>query len=614
MGFASKQSAFILYTLGLIGIVGPVYPADLSLPISGNLIGAVSSPVGVPEMGATVQLFNQYQKLLATTHTTLDGRFGFASLPVGTYSIRVSDTSFLPVSRDKIAIKPGVDSVLQIRLATLFSNIQVTYAVPTSPMSDDWKWVLRTSPATRPITRFLPSEIANAHGHRVRPRIFAGTRAMLSLSGGDGGLVDGGSVATDLGTGFALSTNVYGKNQVQIGGTFGQGLNPGASAMGLYAIYSRRDDGLLGKPPEVTLTMSQFGAMGTQVPGAQSSIGSYPAGSGTTLRTMSLSFYQASDPLDNLHVEYGMVGESLDGLQHSARVSPFARVTVDMGSAGQVRAAYSDGGRPDALTAHQQYQAAEADVSTDTSEAVNVVSPLSRLPQVSQRNGRLELQRTQNYEIGYSHKFGSRTYALSAFYEDVSNGRLNVAGNLSAIPSEDLFSDGISSTATYNIGQYRRDGYLASIDQHVNDFVETGVAYGRFGGFSAAGVDLSALSASSPNQFLTRKNRNLAAVDVKARIPHSGTRVVANYGWMDDRSIIPVHVFTTQYTSAAPGLNVLVRQPLPSFWGLPGHIELTADLRNMLAQGYIPMGAADGRRMLLVQTPRAIRGGLNFVF
>jgi hypothetical protein len=47
---------------------------------------------------------------------------------------------------------------------------------------------------------------------------------------------------------------------------------------------------------------------------------------------------------------------------------------------------------------------------------------------------------------------------------------------------------------------------------------------------------------------------------------------------------------------------------------MPGRLELTADLRNLLAQGYIPLEAGDGRRLLIVQAPRSIRGGLNFVF
>ena len=47
---------------------------------------------------------------------------------------------------------------------------------------------------------------------------------------------------------------------------------------------------------------------------------------------------------------------------------------------------------------------------------------------------------------------------------------------------------------------------------------------------------------------------------------------------------------------------------------LPWRMEATADLRNMLAQGYLPLGMASGQRVLLVETPRSFRGGLSFIF
>jgi hypothetical protein len=43
-------------------------------------------------------------------------------------------------------------------------------------------------------------------------------------------------------------------------------------------------------------------------------------------------------------------------------------------------------------------------------------------------------------------------------------------------------------------------------------------------------------------------------------------------------------------------------------------MEAVADLRNMLAQGYLPLAVAGGRRMVLMQTPRVFRGGLSFIF
>jgi len=64
----------------------------------------------------------------------------------------------------------------------------------------------------------------------------------------------------------------------------------------------------------------------------------------------------------------------------------------------------------------------------------------------------------------------------------------------------------------------------------------------------------------------------------------------------------------------SPGFNVYLRQPLPSLFGFPGRLEFTADLRNLLAQGYLPIGSGADGHMLIVQVPRSIRGGLNFIF
>ncbi|HEY3939838.1 MAG TPA: TonB-dependent receptor [Bryobacteraceae bacterium] len=600
----------MVVTTGLLALGSQSRAADLALPVTGNLLGSVMDSAGTPQLGASVQLFNRYERLVARTITAPDGRFAFAGLPIDSYSVRVSLASFLPAFRDGIAVKGGSDSVLQIHLATLFSNIELSYTVPSGAMSNDWKWVLRSSPATRPITRFLPEE--ESASAALRPKVFSGTHAMLSVSGGESGLLDPDSTQGDLGTGFALSTNVLGKNQLQVAGTYGQNTNFGPAAMGLCAIYSRNADGGFGNPPEVTLTVLQLSRFGESMGSGQLAGSNGPAGAAPTLRTMSLSVYEVADPLDNVHLEYGMTGESVDYLQHASRVSPFLRTTVQLGGAGEFILAYNDGGRPDELTAHQGYESAEADAPApvDLDSAVN---SLARLPQISNRNNRLELERSQDYELGYQKKSGSRTYAASAFYENVSNGRLTLAGDVSSLDPEDVLFDGISKTSTYNIGQYTRRGYLASVDQQMNSLVDMAVAYGRMGGFTSADGGL-AVDGAAQGRFLQSGTHNVASANLNARTRFSGTRFSASYGWMDPSSIIPRHVFTTQLASIAPGLNFAVRQPLPSFFGMPGHLEVTADLRNLLAQGYVALGSTDGRSLLIVQAPRAIRGGLNFTF
>jgi hypothetical protein len=91
--------------------------------------------------------------------------------------------------------------------------------------------------------------------------------------------------------------------------------------------------------------------------------------------------------------------------------------------------------------------------------------------------------------------------------------------------------------------------------------------------------------------------------------------VIASYQWNgDQRWAMSGHLYSTQSIRPRPGLNVYIRQPLPRIASLPWRMEATADLRNMLAQGYLTLNTADGRQLLLVETPRSIRGGLSFIF
>jgi hypothetical protein len=43
-------------------------------------------------------------------------------------------------------------------------------------------------------------------------------------------------------------------------------------------------------------------------------------------------------------------------------------------------------------------------------------------------------------------------------------------------------------------------------------------------------------------------------------------------------------------------------------------MEVLMDLRNLLAQGYVPVMGQDGRTLYLVQSARSVRGGVAFSF
>ena len=49
---------------------------------------------------------------------------------------------------------------------------------------------------------------------------------------------------------------------------------------------------------------------------------------------------------------------------------------------------------------------------------------------------------------------------------------------------------------------------------------------------------------------------------------------------------------------AEPYLNLFFRQRIPGTGFFPGHIEAMVDLRNLLAQGYVPVLEHDGRTVM----------------
>jgi len=98
---------------------------------------------------------------------------------------------------------------------------------------------------------------------------------------------------------------------------------------------------------------------------------------------------------------------------------------------------------------------------------------------------------------------------------------------------------------------------------------------------------------------------------MNAVLPGSGTRLSASYGWTDFRALMPTHQSLTGAMQQEIGWNVSCRQPLPSAGSV--RMELTAEMRNLLAQGYLRMNSR-GETAVLTNAPRQVRGGLSFIF
>jgi hypothetical protein len=591
-------------SLGIAALVLACVPsvtAASSLQLAGSIGGQIRNSTGVSQMGATVVLYNRYDRVIRQVLSKPDGSFVFDSLLPDLYSVRVSLSNFIPAFKRNIGVRPGFQSMLTINMAGMFSSIEFVAATPAQGalMSDDWKWVLRSSQATRPVLRFRDPGLDVAESRPRMSNVFSETRGIVKVSAGDATSFAGSGAQADLGTAFALTTSLFDSNQFEFSGNFGYSAHTGLPTAGFRTKYTRADGA--AKTPEITVSMHQinlpahgwFAAAGTDMP---------------SLRTLSATMLDEFAVTDTLRMEYGATAESVSLLNRLNMLSPFARLTLDLGTHGSVQIAYSSSATATELAAHG------SDQTTREDAALNLdLSALGTLPRVSMRDGQAQSQRTENIEVGYTKVAGSRTFSAGAFHERVSNGALTLAG------SGDLFAGDVlpdlgSQSAVFNIGKFNRWGYLASATQSLGDHVDVSMSYGRGGALTTEGRELRSEDVEELRRMVRVHQRNWASARIAATAPRAGTRLIASYGWADYRSLMPAHLFLAQRFSPEPGLNIYIRQPLPSVGGVPGRFEASAELRNMLEQGYLPITSVDGRSMLLTNAPRALRGGLSFIF
>jgi len=570
-------------------------PAAESIKLSGVIEGLVTNGDGIPQLGAAVSLFNRHDKLFAKVITGESGNFAFAGLIPDVYSIRVTLASFVPAIKRDILVQPGMRSTLNVSMATLFSSIHLVY--PTDHpafMSDDWKWVLRTASSTRPIMRLLPDVPAPA-GDQTHRTVFSDTRGLVMLSAGDGSLVSGFGSSADMGTAFALATSLFGANQVQFAGNVGSGAQSGIPSAAFRSTYSR-DVG--PDSPEVSVTMRELflpGRMGLAIFGTQDAV--------PMLRSVSASVDDHASIGDAISLQYGVAFDSVSFNDRTHYLSPYALLSYSLGTAGEVNLSYTSG------NPHQSTE----DSSIPADPLQHEVNALGLFPLVSLRAGQAEVQRGTDVELGYLRKAGSRKFAVSAYRQAVSNLALTISSPAGLLPVGDILPDFFSGTSMFNAGNFAATGYTASATQNLGDNLSATVIYGSSGALTASN-DIVDGNPDNLRAMIHASRQQSVTFRVTAISRRTGTHIMASYQIADSRLSVPDPTYSTSSLRPQPGLNIYLRQAIPAPAGLPWRMEVTADLRNLLQQGYLPLATTDGSPLVLMETPRMVRGGLSFIF
>jgi len=579
---------------GLIaGIVGltPALHAGESTSLSGQILGEVRNSNGVSQMGAAVSLYNRYDELVRRALSNQDGKFVFDSLSPDVYSIRVSLASFVPALRRNIPVLAGSENLLKIQLNSALSSVEL---VPLSSaegalMSDSWKWVLRSSHATRPVLRLTPQ---TSSSRTAVASLFSDTTGILRVSAGDSDPLSG--VTQDLGTAFVLATSVNGSSRVHLSGNVGYAAS-GLPSAGFRTTYRR--DAENGVGPQLALTVRQNylpSLMGSGAPGSDTPV----------LRTATISSFDTMDIADLIHLEYGFSLESVSLFGRINSANPFARATYDLGKDSAVQLAVSSGTQPVELLGASGAQDLNKDLNND-------LAALGQVMRISRRSNRAAVERTKVIEAGYKLIKGSRTYRASVYAEDVSDAAFLLSGESGFVDPGDLLPDLGSRGIVFNMGDYRRMGYSASVTQSLGDHAAVSIAAGRTDGLALQSPDGLPVNGDDLRSGVRNAPRSWITARAETSAPITKTHVATSYGWTDFSVLMPTHVSLTGETDQRIGWNVYARQPLPAIGGL--HMEITADMRNLLAQGYVTVHA-QGRQAVLTNAPRAVRGGVSFIF
>ena len=570
MNFGGRHFAAICILSGVLVGLCVCEAQPQSARLQGAILGIVSDRLGQGQLGATVYLYNRFDKLVQRVTTNEKGAFGFDFLSPDSYSVRVSLPAFMPAFRQNILIQPGMRSFLAINLAGVISSVELVYSspTPTNPMTDDWKWVLRSSMSSRPVLRLL------ADPSRRQSSIFSDMRGVVRVQAGDGGSTGFGS-QPDLGTAFAVATSVLGQHELQVTGNLGyasRGGSPTASFRTRLSKVPESSPLAISFSPQVLLTVRQLFVVGS---GSQA----------PPLSTLSTAFLDRTAFGGRVDVLYGAQLESVTFYDRLSVISPFARLTYKVSKNHDVQVAYSSGAPPEEI-----YRSLEGVSEPQLGQDVGTVSAF---PRVSLRDGRAHVQRTGNLEVAVRRKLGTKSELTAvAFEERVANGALTVMGDIGAIERSEVLPDPFSRSSILNVGSYQRRGFMVSADRNWGRGWSTWLGAGNTGTLSPD-ADLVA-NARDVRRLLHSVRRNWLAMRVAGVLPRTGTRVVTSYLQTDHTSALPMHRYLTQSFSPEVGLNVQLRQPLPGLGLWSGRLEAIVELRNALSQGVAGLETGEG--------------------
>jgi hypothetical protein len=551
--------------LGLWAVI-----VGLSLPAwggtrPGEISGYVYNPSGLPQMGAIVEIIGAAAQTL-TVFTDVAGFYSATDLVPGFYSVKVSAPSFLPAMVEKVGLKAGTSVRVNVTLSTLLNAMRVG-PLRNGTDDDDWKWTLR-SVANRPVLRVFDGPATEQQTHDVK----------ASLSFLAGSAADGYGSGSEMSTGFSLERSIFSVDRIGLSGNVGYG--DGLPAAVLRAMYSHRLPD--GTGPTMAVTMRHFAPSDPNLHYA-------------SLQALALNAGENIALGDVLELKFGSELQTIQFLGRVTAFRPYGSADLHLSPNTLVEYAYATS-LPN-TQAQKGYDSGPADLSEAD-------------PRVSMNNFQTRLERAHHQEVSLSHRLGKNSVQFAVFSDRVANTALTGAGEVTAAGGF-LLPDVYSGTFNYAGDTLDTRGLRVVLERKFSSDLTATLDYAYGGALDRTKPDVEIQQA---RQWISTQRRHALAAKLSGTLPKSHTHWVASYRWVNGAALTPVDMFNSSPGQSDPFFNLFLRQPIPTMGFLPAHMEALVDVRNLLAQGYVPVMGQDGQTVYLVQSARAVRGGVSITF
>jgi len=438
----------ILLAGGLISVlIGPVLTQALSY---GRLAGIVSDDHGNPLMGATVMIVGPLLTATAGTGdrverviTDAKGKFSVGNLIPGWYSLQIVSPTRIPARKSGVKVEAGQTSTLKFVLADAFAPLR--FQVPdkdATPLGDDWKWVLRTSAATRPILRYHHGAAAATDPTSPEPADQRLLGVVPGPSGQDPMASDQG-----MGTVFAYLRHLSPDSDLM---TVGSVAADGSLTSSEGTVYRK---GLVSRDTEeVSVVLHQLGYLsGLAAPLGPGPLSDYEA------RGLAASYTQTCALNPHLTLTAGVDVDFLDAVRDLLIAQPRMKLAYHVSRSTDF--ALQLGKEP-------------YDESDTLIERVNA---LNAFPVLTLRGYQPEFEQLQHSEVSLNHRFkGSGRLEIAAYHDGIKNAAVwspaqgaalsGLAGNYLPNPA--------AGGVFLNMGDYRSTGYRVAYAQRLGNHVK----------------------------------------------------------------------------------------------------------------------------------------------